>query len=89
MVDTARKEIKFLESQRKGGAEGLSAAEVEALTDDDKLTYLDQTEKIQEFQDIIEVSLAKRKELNEIKLPIIDPEIKLIPIIKLIGKSMV
>ena len=64
MVDTARKEIKFLESQRKGGAEGLSAAEVEALTDEQKATYIDQTEKIQEFQDIIEVSLAKRKELN-------------------------
>ena len=64
MVDTARKEIKFLESQRKGGAEGLSAAEVEALTDEQKAIYIDQTEKIQEFQDIIEVSLAKRKELN-------------------------
>ena len=64
MVDTAKSEIKFLESQRKGGAEGLSAAELDALTDDERTTYLEITDSIQEYQDIIEVSLAKRKELN-------------------------
>ena len=66
MVDTAKSEIKFLESQRKGGAEGLSAADFEVLTDEEKQTYLDITDSIQEYQDIIEVSLAKRKELNSL-----------------------
>ena len=53
MVDTAKSEIKFLESQRKGGAEGLSAAELDALTDDERTTYLEITDSIQEYQDII------------------------------------